>query len=217
MAISVILADDHGIMRDGLRLILENQKDISVVGEADNGRDAVKLARDLQPQMAILDITMPDLNGIEAARQICEAVPGIKVIILSMHAGVQHIFLALEAGAVGYVLKESAGHEVVDAIRCVWEGNHYLSPQVTGTVIEDYMRCRHSAPESNPFNMLSPREREVVQMVVEGKTSKEIGHIINISSKTVDTYRYRIMQKLNVPDLTSLIKFALEHGLTPTN
>lgn len=215
MAIRAVLADDHGVIRDGLRMILESRDEISVVGVAENGHEAVELARRLKPEVAIMDITMPKLNGIEATRKICESIPGIKVIVLSMHAGAENVFRAIEAGAAGYVLKESAGKEVIDAIQCVMEGNHYLSPRITSVVIDNYMRDRASADVRGPLNLLSPREREVLQLVVEGKTSKEIARLVNISSKTVDTYRYRIMQKLDVPDLAGLIRFALENGITP--
>lgn len=214
MAIRVILADDHGIIRDGLRMILQTRDDILVVGEAENGREAIALARKLKPEAVIMDIAMPCMNGIEAARRIREEIPGARIVILSMHASVEHVFRALEAGAAGYVLKESAGNEVIDAVLCVCEGKRYLSPGITGTVIEDYLCCRESVPDKSPVNMLSPREREVLQLVVEGKTSKEIARVINISNKTVDTYRYRIMKKLGVGDLAGLIRFAIKHDLT---
>ncbi|MBN2719511.1 MAG: response regulator transcription factor [Proteobacteria bacterium] len=214
MAIRVILADDHGVIRDGLRMILETRDDILVVGEAGDGREALILARKLKPEAVIMDIAMPCMNGIEAARRIREEIPDIRIVILSMHASAEHVFRGLDAGVAGYVLKESAGSEVIDALLCVCAGKRYLSPGITGVLIEDYLSCRESASEKNPVNILSPREREVLQLVVEGKTSKEIARVINISNKTVDTYRYRIMNKLGVGDLAGLVRFAIRNGLT---
>lgn len=216
MVTKVILADDHAVMRDGLRSILNAQKDIAVVGDAGDGHKAVALARDLKPDIAIVDIAMPGLNGIDAARQIREVSPNTKVVILSMHATAEYIFRAFEAGAMGYVLKESAGFEVVDAIRCVCEGKRYLSLRVSSTVLDDYLRRRASADGHGPLDSLSPREREVLQLVVEGKTSKEIARVVHISQKTVDTYRHRVMQKLGVRGVAGLMRFALEHGIAPS-
>jgi DNA-binding NarL/FixJ family response regulator len=215
MTIGVILADDHAVMRDGLRLILEAQGGFHVVAEASDGREAVALAGEHRPDAAVLDVAMPQLNGIEAAREICRLSPNTRVIMLSMHGTAEHIFRALEAGARGYLLKESAGREVVHAIHEVLAGRRYLSQSIEETVLEDYIRHRAGAASEGPLSALSPREREVLQLVVEGRSSKEIARIVHISAKTVDTYRSRLMHKLGVRDLASLVRFAVANGISP--
>jgi len=215
MAIRVFLADDHTIIRDGLRLILESQGDITVVGEAANGRQAVHEVKKLCPDIVIMDIAMPELNGIDATMQITETCPSTHVIILSVFDTTEYIFEALKAGAKGYILKESAGEEVVKAIHKVYSGLHYLSQEISETMVADYIRHRGYNKEKSPLESLSKREREILQLVVEGKTSIEISNILFISSKTVDTYRSRIMQKLGVKDLPSLVRFAIKHGISP--
>ncbi|MBX7258165.1 MAG: response regulator transcription factor [Candidatus Hydrogenedentes bacterium] len=215
MPLSVILADDHAVMRDGLRLILENQEGIRVVGDAGDGYAAVTLAKEHQPDIALLDVTMPNLNGIEAAHRIREVSPRTRVVILSVHDTSEHIFRALEAGAMGYLLKECAGREVVKAVRELMAGRRYLSQTIAETVLDDYIRRRGSEADSSPLALLSRREREVLQLVVEGKSSKEIAAIIHCSPKTVDTHRSHLMRKLNVSDLPTLIRFAIAHGLIP--
>jgi DNA-binding NarL/FixJ family response regulator len=216
MSISIFLADDHTVVRDGLRALLEAQADLQVVGEATNGRDAVRQIARLHPDVAILDITMPELNGLEAARQIHEAYPNTQTIILSMHGSSGHIFEALQAGARGYLLKASAGAEVVDAVRAVHYGRRYLSEQVVDRVINSSLAQRLGQVDDmqSPLLQLSPREREVLQLVVEGRTSAEIAKIIHLSPKTIETYRSRLMKKLDISDLPSLVKFAIKHGLT---
>jgi len=215
MPTNVLLADDHAVLRDGLRLILETQKDIRVVAEASEGRKAVALAREHRPHVAILDIAMPHLNGIEAAYQIRLVSPRTHVVVLSVHGTSEHIFRALQAGARAYLLKESAGSEVVHAVREVTAGRRYLSNSIEQTVLDEYIRHRASTSIEGPLDMLSPREREVLQLVVEGKSSKEIAGIIHISSATVDTYRSRLMHKLDVRDLPALVRFAVAHGIIP--
>ena len=214
MSITVFLADDHAVIRDGLRFLLEAQSDITVVGDAANGREAVRQVPKLQPDIVILDITMPELNGVEAAYQIRQLCPSVQVIILSIHGSAEHIVRALQAGARGYLLKESAGIEVVDAVRAVHTGGRYLSQEISDTVIDDYMNP-HSTGTKNPLARLSLREREVLQLVVEGKSNAKIADSLSISPKTVETYRSRLMQKLEISDLPSLVKFAIQHGLTP--
>jgi DNA-binding NarL/FixJ family response regulator len=213
MTIRVLLADDHAVMREGLRLILDAQEDMTVVAECTDGREAVEKAKEHQPEAAILDVTMPNLNGIEAIRLIREGSPRTAIIILSMHATAEHVFRALDAGALGYVLKESAGREVVHALREAVAGNKYLSRGITGIVVDDYLHRGGAAPERYPLALLSPREREVLQLVVEGKSSKEVARLIHISSKTVDTYRSRLMQKLGIDDIPGLVRFAIQHGV----
>jgi DNA-binding NarL/FixJ family response regulator len=214
MAITVFIADDHAVVRDGLRLVLEAENDITVIGDAANGRQAVSQVLQLRPQVVIMDITMPELNGIEATRQIHQSSPSAQVIILSMHAGSEHIFQALQAGASGYVLKESAGKEVVKAVRAVHAGRRYLSQRISETVIDDYLHQRQVKPVENDLARLSSRERQILQLVAEGKPSIEIADILCLSPKTVETYRSRLMQKLGLTDLPSLVKFAIKHGLT---
>ncbi|MBC8446547.1 MAG: response regulator transcription factor [Chloroflexi bacterium] len=215
MSITVFLADDHAVVRDGLRVLLEAQSDISVIGDAANGRAAVHLVAQLCPDVVIMDIAMPDLNGIEAARKISEVCPSTQVIILSMHSTTEHIFRALQAGARGYLLKESAGIEVVNAVRAVHAGHRYLSQKISDWLIDDYVRQGQAVEAKSPLARLSPREREVVQLVVEGKSNAEIAGILSLSLKTVETYRSRLMHKLGISDLPGLVRFAIQHGLTP--
>ncbi len=215
MSITVFLADDHAVVRDGLRFLLEAQHDIRVIGDAANGRDAVRQVAQLCPDVVVVDIAMPELDGIEAARQISEVCPPARVIILSMHSTTEHIFRALQVGARGYLLKESAGVEVVNAVRAVHAGRRYLSQKISDQVIDDYVRQREVAAVQSPLARLSPREREVLQLVVEGKSSAEIADVLFLSPKTVETYRSRLMRKLGISDLPGLVKFAIQHGLTP--
>jgi len=215
MSITVFLADDHAVVRDGLRFLLEAEHDIKVVGDAANGRDAVRQVAQLCPDVVIMDIAMPELNGIEAARQIREVCPSAQVIILSMHSTTEHVFRALEAGARGYLLKESAGVEVINAVRAVHARRRYLSQEISDGLIDDYVLQRQAAEARSPLARLSPREREVLQLVVEGKSSAEIASILFLSLKTVETYRSRLMHKLGISDLPGLVKFAIQHGLTP--
>jgi DNA-binding NarL/FixJ family response regulator len=212
MIISVFLADDHAVMRDGLRAILEAQDDVTVVGEATNGRDAARRVAQLRPDVVVMDIGMPELNGIEATQRICESCPTARVIILSMHSNKEYIRRALAAGARGYLLKEAAGAEVVQAVRTVNQGSRYLSARVSEQILDEYPRPH--ARGDDPLSLLSPREREVLQLVAEGKTSAEIAQLIFLSPKTVETYRSRVMAKLGVADLPALIKFAIQHGVT---
>ena len=211
MTINVFLADDHTVVRDGLRFLLEAQDDIRVVGVAGNGREAVREVRRLQPEVVVMDIAMPELNGIEATLQIHDACSATRVLILSMHSTAEHIFRALQAGAQGYLLKESAGMEVVDAVRAVHAGQRYLSQKIAATVIDDYIRERRSG---SPLESLSHRERQILQLIVEGKSSAEIAKVLFLSPKTVETYRSRMLHKLGIKDLPSLVKFAIQHGLT---
>jgi RNA polymerase sigma factor (sigma-70 family) len=214
MEIKVFLADDHAIVRDGLCSLLEAEKDIRVIGAASNGRQAVKQVKKLNPEVVVMDIAMPELNGIEATRQIFETTPSAKVIILSMHSSKEHIFRALNAGAYGYLLKESAGKEMVEAVRNVHLGTRYMSKRIMETVLNEYASQSQISAETNPLEKLSPREREVLQLVVEGKSSSEIADRLNLSPKTVDTYRSRLMQKLGINDFPGLVKFAIRQGIT---
>jgi DNA-binding NarL/FixJ family response regulator len=215
MAIKVFLADDHAVVRDGLRLLLEAKGDIAVVGEAADGFETVNKVEQLKPDVVIMDIAMQGLNGIEATQHVCKTCPSTKVVILSMHATTEYIFRALKAGAKGYLLKESAGTEVIKAVYTANLGRIFLSQQITESVIDDYMLQHRENVEMSPLERLSVREREILQLVVEGKTSLQIAKTLKLSPKTVETYRSRLMNKVGVNDIPSLVKFAIQHGITP--
>jgi DNA-binding NarL/FixJ family response regulator len=210
MTIRVLLADDHALMREGLRALLTAATDIEVVGEVRTGREAERQVPRLNPDVVLMDIAMPDLNGIEAARAIHAKCPAVRIVILSMHATAEYVYRAFEAGACGYLLKEVAVEEVITAVRAVHVGGRYLSPALAESVPDP-----GAGHARGPIDSLSTRERQVLQLVVEGHTSNEIARMINLSPKSVDTYRSRLMLKLGVKDVPSLVKFALEHGLTP--
>jgi len=210
MPITLFVADDHAVVREGLANLLAAQPDISVIGTAGEGREAVRQVVKLQPAIVIMDIAMPQMNGIEAAREIRERAPQSKVVILSMYSSAEHVFHALEAGARAYLLKESAAKEIVAAVRAVHAGRRYLSPQIAETMADVVTR---SAAES-PLSRLSARERQVLQLVAEGRSSAQIAATLHLSPKSVDTYRSRVMQKLHLGDVASLVKFAIQHGIT---
>jgi DNA-binding NarL/FixJ family response regulator len=214
MPIKTLIADDHAIVRDGLTALLEAQGNCAVIGTASNGRDAVRLAREYKPDLVIMDISMPELNGIEATGQIMQIKPETKVIILSMHSGPEHIFRALKAGARGYLMKESAGKELVQAVRAVTAGNRYLSRKIDDILIDDYIRNREPKDLKEPLERLSSREKEILQLVVEGKSSRKIAETLYLSPKTVETYRSRLMDKLGIRDIPGLVKFAIQEGIT---
>jgi DNA-binding NarL/FixJ family response regulator len=196
MSTKVLIADDHQIMREGLRAMLEKEYDLTVVGEADNGRMTLRLARELAPDVIIMDVAMPDLNGIEATRQIIAELPSVKIIALSMHDDRRFVLNMLKAGAAGYMLKDCAFKDLAKAIRAVRANKTYLSD------------------ESSAFQLLSPREREVLQLIAEGKTSPKIAELLHISVKTVETHRQQIMVKLKIKSIAELTKYAIREGLT---
>lgn len=211
MKIRVLLADDHAMMRDGLQALLAATPDIEIIGAVGNGRDAVRQATVLKPDVVIMDISMPDMNGIEAAELLRKKHPEISVIMLSMHSSSEHVYRAVSAGATGYLLKESAGEEIVNAVRTVHAGRTYM-----GQALETLER--RSGPrtgDGGPLASLSTRERQVLQLVVEGHSSAEIATLVHLSPKSVETYRSRLMKKLGIADVTGLVKFAIQHGLTP--
>ncbi|MFH1160988.1 MAG: response regulator transcription factor [bacterium] len=189
--IRILIADDHAIVRDGLRLILESHGEMKIIAETANGLEAVKQAKALKPDVIVMDISMPNLNGIEATRRIVENNPQSRVVILSIHSTVEDIFRALQAGALGYLLKESAGAEVIQAVLAAHAGRRYLSRKVDDIVIDNYIRERNQVKAKSPLEQLSSREKEVLQMVAEGKTSSEIAGILFLSIKTIETYRSR--------------------------
>ena len=215
MKIRILLADDHKIVREGLRTLIEKQPGLEVVGEANSGRMALKLAVELKPDVIIMDITMPDLNGIEATRQIHSEIPGVKVIALSMHSDKRLVAGILMAGASGYLLKEDCDSgELARAIRAVATNQIYLSPKISEIVIKDYVR-HLSMTVSSPFSILTPREREVLQLLAEGKSTKEIASCLHVSVKTVETHRNKIMVKLDIRSIAELTKYAIRERLTP--
>ncbi len=213
MAITVFLADDHAVVRDGLRLILDAQPGITVVGDAADGRGAVRQVVELKPDIVVMDIAMPEMNGIEATAQMRQVCPSVRVVILSMYASPEYVIQALKAGANGYVLKESAGKEVVSAVRNVFLGVRYLSRKIVDVIIDDYLDHPKTGAKS-PLTRLSGREREILHLIAEGKTTKEIGKMLSVSQKTIETYRYRLMKKLRITDVAGLVKFAIRHGIT---
>lgn len=208
--IKALLVDDHAVVRDGLRALLQAQPDMEVVGDASNGRDAVSQARQLHPDVVVMDIAMPEMNGVEATYQVRRACPSAQVLILSMHDSPEHIFQGLQAGARGYLLKDSAGAEVVDAVRAVHSGDRYLSQKIAATVVEDYVAERRG---TSPLEALSRRERHVLQLIAEGLSNSEAAAVLFLSPKTVETYRSRLMRKLHLEDVPALVKFAIQHGL----
>ncbi len=208
--VKVFLVDDHRILRDGLRVLLETQGDCDVIGEAENGREAVEGILRLQPDLVLMDITMPDLNGIDAAQRIAEQLPDVRIIILSVHSDSEHIYRAFQAGAQGYLLKESAGSEVIKAVEQVMAGNQYLSAKIADSTLRDYAQMHR---KRSPLEMLSAREREVLLHTVNGETAAQVAEFLQLSPKTVETYRSRIMTKLEVSDITELVRFAIKHGI----
>jgi two-component system NarL family response regulator len=213
MSIRILIADDHQMLREGLRAILEKQGNVEVVGEAGDGRTAVGMARELVPDVVAMDISMPDLNGVEATRQIKAENPAVKVIALSRHSDERYVRRMLEAGASGYVLKSGAYDELRRAVEAVIGGNHYLSPSVTGVVIDTHLRGA-SEPQASGQEALGPREREIVQLLAEGHTSPEIARRLHISTRTVEGHRRNITRKLNLHSIAELTKYAIREGLT---
>jgi DNA-binding NarL/FixJ family response regulator len=204
----ILLADDHAVVRQGFKMILSAQTDMEIIGEAANGREAVDLAAQVHPDVVVMDVAMPELNGIEATRRLIAANPHIRVIALSMHKDSAYVREILRAGARGYLLKDSGADDLVKAIRAVAAGESYLSPAVSNAVLDDYRKH-----VTNPIDLLTSREREVLQMLAEGKTNKEIAVVLNLSVYTVDAHRGRIMEKLNLHSINELVRFALRNGL----
>jgi len=211
--IGVLLADDHTLIRAGLRMVVDAQPDLAVVGEADNGRDAVSMAEALKPDVVVMDIGMPSLNGIEAARQIRETLPGTQIVMLSMHSDEGYVLRALKAGAKGYLLKDSAEADLARAIHAAAAGKSFFSPAVGKVLLEDYMRKLQRSGAEDSYELLSPREREILPLVAEGNSSKEIANLLNLSVYTVETHRARVMQKLSLRGIPELILYAVRKGI----
>jgi len=207
----VLLADDHAILREGIRMVLDSQPGIAVVGEAEDGRQAIDMVEKLQPDVVVMDIAMPGLNGAEATRQIKRRFPYTKVVILTMHENHQYLIQIVNAGATGCVLKRAAGTELVTAVRAAARGESYFSPAIASMVLEDY-RVR-LAQDRDEVDLLTEREREVLQLVAEGRTNKQIADLLIVSIKTVQTHRAHIMEKLGVHDRTDLVKYAIRMGM----
>ncbi|MGH8674750.1 MAG: response regulator [Burkholderiales bacterium] len=211
MTIRVLLVDDHAVVRDGVGYLLGAQPDMRVIGSFGDGREAVRYAMSEHPDVAIVDIAMPGMNGIEVARQIHDACPATHILMLSMYANPEYVHQSFQAGAQGYVLKESAGSEVVNAVRAVCEGRRYFSRRISGDSLERYLGERAG---ENPLLLLSARERQVLQLVVEGRTSAEAAQLLHLSPKSVETYRSRVLKKLELEDVPALVKFAIRYGVT---
>jgi len=213
MSIRILLADDHKIVRDGLRALIEKQSGMEVIAEAGDGRSTVQMVQELLPNVVIMDIAMPDMNGIEATRQITATAPNVKIVALSMHSNKRFVAEMLKAGASGYLLKDCAFEELNNAMRAVIANRTYLSPKIADIIIKDYTRL-FPKTEFSVFSILTLREREVLQLLAEGKTTKEISSSLNISAKTVETYRKQIMDKLDIHSIAELTKYAVREGLT---
>jgi two-component system response regulator NreC len=211
--IRVILADDHTLIRAGLRMVVTSQPDFTVIGEADNGREAVAMTEKLKPDVVVMDIGMPVLNGIEACRHLHAALPDTQVVMLSMHSDEGYVLRALKAGAKAYLLKDSAEVDVATAIRAVVAGKSFFSPAVGKVLLQDYMRKLERTGAEDSYELLSPREREVLQLVAEGKSSKQIANLLNLSVNTVETHRGKVMQKLNLHNTPELILYAVRKGI----
>lgn len=216
MAIRVLLVDDHAIVREGLRLVLSAEPTIEVIGEAEDGRQALDLAEKMRPDVVVMDIAMPNLNGLEATRQIRRRIPEVQVVILTMHENRLYSLEIAKAGAAGCVLKRSMGKELVTAIQAAARGESYFSPAIAAAVLDDYRRlASHPTPEE--VQPLTEREREILQLIAEGQTNREIADLLTLSIKTVQAHRANIMEKLDAHDRTELVKYAIRTGMIEPN
>jgi DNA-binding NarL/FixJ family response regulator len=213
LPIRILLADDHTVVRDGLRALLEKQADMAVVAEAADGRDSVRLAEEQAPDVVVMDIAMPNMNGIEATRRILSANPRVAVVILSMHQDESYVLRSLKAGAKGYLLKDSLRSDVIDAIRQVAQGRSFLTKKVSRILQEDYIRELEQRGLDDSYDLLTEREREILQLVAEGRTNKEVAGLLNVSLTTVETHRTHILQKLGLHSVPELILYAVRKGI----
>jgi two-component system response regulator NreC len=209
----ILLADDHIVMRSGLRALLDRQPNLEVVGESENGRETVALAASLKPDVVVMDVGMPILNGIEATQTIVSECPTIAVVILSMHADESYVMRALKAGARGYLLKDSAAADLIGAIQAISQGKSFFSPKVSRILAEDYVRVLKQKGAVDTYDLLTSREREILQLLAEGKTNKEVATALNISPYTVETHRGHILQKLNLHNSAELVLYAVRKGI----
>lgn len=216
MSISIFLADDHAMFRQGMRLLLENENNFTVIGEASNGREALREVAKKKPDVVVMDIFMPEMNGIDATEAISHDSPGTKVVILTMNSSNEHVFRAFRAGASAYVLKELAGDELIRAINTVHSGRRFICDSISGSVIDDYVKYRDREEQLDDLAKLTRREREIIQLIAEGKSNRDVAKILFLAPSTVGTYRHRIMTKLMLDDYSDLIKFAMRHGLIPS-
>jgi DNA-binding NarL/FixJ family response regulator len=212
--ISVLLAEDHAIVRKGLRSLLAAEVDIEVIGEAADGREAIEMASKLRPNIVVMDITMPGLNGLEATRQIKHRLPEVQVVVLTMHTAEEYIFQILRAGASGYVVKRAAPSELISAVRAAYRGESFLSPSVSRTVIEEYVRKAGALVEGDSYEELTPREREVLQLIAEGHSTRGIAELLCLSAKTVQSHRANLMRKLGIYTTAELTQYAIRKGVT---
>jgi DNA-binding NarL/FixJ family response regulator len=211
--VRILLADDHTVMRNGLRLLLERQPHLEVIGEAADGRQAVALSESANPDVVVMDIAMPNLNGIEATRQIVNRNPRTAIAILSMHSDESYVIRALKAGARAYLLKDSAEADLLAAVRALTEGKSFFSPAISKILVEDYMRQLESRGAEDTYELLTTREREILQLLAEGRTNKEVANMLNLSLYTVETHRTHILQKLNLHSVPELILYAVRKGI----
>jgi two-component system, NarL family, response regulator NreC len=211
--IRILLADDHNVMRGGLRVLLERQPEFKVVGEASDGRQAVEQAEATKPDIIVLDIAMPNLSGIEAAQRISALLPNTRIIILSMHSDEGYVLRALKAGAKGYLLKDSAENDLIEAIKAVDEGKAFFSPEISNIMVEDYVREMKRRGAEDSYELLTPREREILQMLAEGKSNKHIATLLDLSLYTVETHRRNLQDKLNLHSFAELILYAVRKGI----
>lgn len=209
--IQLVIADNHTLVRAGFRSLLEDLDGVEVIGEAENGREALHLVETLKPQIVLMDIAMPEMNGLEATARIARDFPQVRVLILSMHANEEYVYQALKSGAAGYLLKDSGTEELGLAIRALARGETYLSPTVSKYVVTDYVR--RLGADQNPLSQITPRQREILQLIAEGKSTKDIADILYISTKTVETHRTQLMDRLDIHDIAGLVRYAIRTGL----
>jgi len=211
--IRILLADDHQLMRSGVRLMLEREPDLAVVGEASDGREAVSLTKSLKPEVVVMDIGMPNLNGIEAAQQMTEEDPDLAIVMVSMHSDESYVLRALKAGARGYLLKDSAQADLIKAVHAVGGGKSFFSPAVSKMLLDDYVRKLKRSGTEDAYDLLTPREREILQLIAEGKSNKDVANLLNLSVYTVESHRSNLMEKLHLRGLPELILYAVRRGI----